>query len=103
VAWPPRWPIQVCGWRAQCPGWWAHRLLLMGAGGSSFPFCPVGLGWPTPVHGFGVRERHDEASVVWNGHGKDAFGCAAESWLCVCPAKGRVDSVHSDVCLLEWP
>jgi hypothetical protein len=37
--WPPRWPIPVCGWQAQCSGWWAHRLLFMGAGGSSFRFC----------------------------------------------------------------
>jgi hypothetical protein len=44
--------------------------LFMGAGGSSFRFCRVGLGWPTPVHGFAVRERHDEASLVRNGLGR---------------------------------
>ncbi len=29
LAWPPRWPIQVCGWRVQRPGWWAFRLLFL--------------------------------------------------------------------------
>ncbi|MDQ0691316.1 hypothetical protein QF047_002276 [Arthrobacter sp. W4I7] len=58
-------------WAAgQCPGWWAPRLLCTGVGGSSFRFCRVGLGWPTPVHGFAVRERHDEASLVRNGLGR---------------------------------
>jgi hypothetical protein len=35
-------------------------------------FGSVGLvwGWPTPVHGFAVRERHDEASLVRNGLGR---------------------------------
>ena len=26
-AWPPRWPIRLCGWRGQGLGWWAGRLL----------------------------------------------------------------------------
>ena len=29
-------------------------------GGSSLRFSRVAPGWPTTVHGFGVRERHDE-------------------------------------------
>ena len=23
----PRWPVRLCGWRGQGPGWWALRLL----------------------------------------------------------------------------
>ncbi|MDQ0769399.1 hypothetical protein QF031_002148 [Pseudarthrobacter defluvii] len=46
------------------------------AGGSSFRFCRVGLGWPTPVHGFAVRERHDEDLSGAERSRKAALGCA---------------------------
>ena len=42
LAWPPRWPIQVCGWRVHGPGWWALRLLW---GGVMRFLVPVLSGW----------------------------------------------------------
>jgi hypothetical protein len=45
-------------------------------------------GWPTPVHGFGVRERHDEASLVRNGLGRP---------LWVARGSRGVDGVHTSL------
>lgn len=50
VARPP-WSLYMCvGWPVQVPGWVAFRLLCTGLCGSSFKFCRVGRGWPTPIH-----------------------------------------------------
>jgi hypothetical protein len=71
VAWPPRWPIQVCGWRVQDPGWWALRLLWWP---SSFRLCRVGPGWPTPVH---VLWRRDDMTSAISLRAPPAGGLRA--------------------------
>jgi hypothetical protein len=49
-------------------------------------FCRVGLGWSTPVYGFGVRERHDEASGAGRSR-KAASGCGSRGRVFVPPRK----------------
>jgi hypothetical protein len=69
--------MKVCGWRVRGPGWWASACSGVGLCGSSFRFCLVGRGWPTPVHGSGFRVQHDET-----GFGADA------SWRATLGRKG---------------
>jgi hypothetical protein len=59
VAWPARWPIQVCVVAGSSPWLVGLPPAVVELCGSSFRFCRVGRGWPTPVHGPGDRRRHD--------------------------------------------
>ena len=56
----PRWPVRLCGWQGQGPGWWAFRRL----GWGSVVLVSVlsgWSGWPTPIHGPRLRAQHDFA------------------------------------------
>ena len=55
--------LRCVRWRVQDPGLWAFRLLWLAFRGSSFWFCRVGRGWPTPVQGPGLLTPYDVADV----------------------------------------
>ena len=68
---------------------------------SSFRFCRVGLGWPTPIHGPGEWGQHDPADSGAKLFLKAAPWHHASSVRSVCPAKGGVDSVYTYICFME--
>jgi hypothetical protein len=70
---------------------------VVGLGGSSFRFCLLGRGWPTPVHGSGLRVRHDLEDL---GAERSLEVLLGSSCCTVCPAKAAVDSVHTYVCFI---
>jgi len=98
-----------CGLAAAvaCSGVWGGGFKALAGGpsaccgldlcGSSFWFCRVSRGWPTPVHGSGLALQHDFPILGANPYldpvslPKPELECAA------CPAKGGVDTVHTYV------
>ncbi len=96
VAWPPRWPVQVCGWRVQGPGLWALRLLCTRA---MWFLSWVVAAW-LPAYLFMVRDGLED--MTWGNFFLSFFltscsrspGCAG-SVRAICPAKGGVDIVHT--------
>ena len=54
-------PMQVCGVAGSVSWLVGAPPADIGLCGSSFRFCRVGPGWPTPIHVPGDRRRHDRA------------------------------------------
>lgn len=73
----------------------------IGLCGSSFRFCRVGPGWPTPIHVPGDRRRHDRADFLVQPILPCDRGGPWESHPGRCPVKDGVDSVNIYVCFLR--
>ena len=94
-------PIQVCGVAGSSPWLVSIPPAVTGFVRASFRFCRVGRGWPTPIHGSGLRVRHDFADCVRTRLLECFFPKARELQCAVCPAKGGVDIVHTYVCFIR--
>lgn len=97
-------PMRVCGGTGSRP--WLMGLppaASFGYAGSSFRFCRVGPGWPTPLHGAGLRVRHDVAALTGRPSWQAAFGRLIGSKYRVCPAKKGADTVNTQVICIRLP
>jgi hypothetical protein len=59
----PRWPIRLCGWRVQGPGWRALRVLGGGVTEASSWVVPVAVVGLSLIHGAGLWCRHDLTKI----------------------------------------
>ena len=65
------------------------------------PFCRVGRGWPTLIHGPGLRPLHDIAEFGAKLFFERSFRIRGNPYLLALSCQAGVDSVNTYVCFIS--